>query len=98
MVGSVCHIEAVHNWLDKFSQGPSKVADGARPGRPVETATEATVQQVEELIQADRKITIDSVATALGVFPWFSIQHNAWSCEVSESVHMVGAQRTEGSR
>jgi hypothetical protein len=28
--------------------------------------TKATVQQVEELIRADRKIMIDSVATALG--------------------------------
>jgi hypothetical protein len=38
----------------------------ARSGRPVEIATEATVQRVEELIRADRRITIDSVATALG--------------------------------
>jgi transposase len=52
---------AVRNWVEKFSQGRSKVADGARSGRPVETATEATVQRVEELIRADRRITIDSV-------------------------------------
>jgi hypothetical protein len=32
------------------------------------------------------------------LFPWFNIQHNAWSFEVSESVRMVGAQRTEGLR
>jgi hypothetical protein len=32
------------------------------------------------------------------VFPWFSIQHNAWSFEVSESVRNVGAQRTVESR
>jgi hypothetical protein len=43
-----------------------KVADDAQPGRPVEIVTEATVQQVEELIGADRKISIDNVATALG--------------------------------
>jgi hypothetical protein len=42
--------KAVHNWVKKFSVGCSKVADYARPGHPVETATEATVQQVEELI------------------------------------------------
>jgi hypothetical protein len=56
----------VHCWVDRFSQGRLKVADDARPGGPVETATEATVQRVEELIRADRRITIDSVATALG--------------------------------
>jgi transposase len=57
--------KTVHNWVEKFSQGRSKVADDARPGRPVEIATEATVQRVEELIRADR-ITTYSVATALG--------------------------------
>jgi hypothetical protein len=44
--------KAVHNWIKKFSQGRSKVADVARPGRPVGIVTEAIVQQVEELIQA----------------------------------------------
>jgi hypothetical protein len=36
--------KAVHNRVEKFSPGRSKVADEARPGSPVETATEATVQ------------------------------------------------------
>jgi transposase len=58
--------KAVRNWVEKFSQERSKVAADARPSRPVETATEAAVQRVEELIRADRKITTDSVATALG--------------------------------
>jgi uncharacterized protein YfdQ (DUF2303 family) len=50
--------KAVHNWVEKFSQGYSKVADNARSSRPVETATEATVQRVEELIRANGKITM----------------------------------------
>jgi transposase len=58
--------KAVHNWVEKFSEGRSKFADDVRLGRPVEIATAATVQQVEELIRADRRITVDSVATALG--------------------------------
>jgi hypothetical protein len=41
---------AVPNLVEKFSQRRSKVADGARPGRPVEIVTEATVQRVEVLI------------------------------------------------
>jgi hypothetical protein len=32
------------------------------------------------------------------MFPWFSIQNNAWSFEVSESLRMLGTQITEGSR
>jgi hypothetical protein len=55
----------VHNWIEKFSQGRSKVALDARPGRPVEITIEATVQWLEELIRADRGVTIDSVTTEL---------------------------------
>jgi hypothetical protein len=58
--------KAIHNCAIKFSQGHSKVAVDARSGRHIAIATEATVQRVEELIRADRRITIDSVATALG--------------------------------
>jgi hypothetical protein len=59
--------KAVHNWVGKFSQGRSKVTDDAWTGRPVEIATEATMQYVEELIRVDSRITIDSVGTAVGV-------------------------------
>jgi transposase len=43
--------KAVHSWFEKFSRERSKVTDDARPGRPVEIATEGTVQWVEELIR-----------------------------------------------
>jgi transposase len=58
--------KAAHNWVKKFSEGHSKVSDDAQAGCPVEIVTEATVQQMEELIRADRRITIVSAATALG--------------------------------
>jgi hypothetical protein len=58
--------KAVHIWVEKFSQGRSKVADDARPRRLLAIATEAALQRVDELIRADRRITMDSVATALG--------------------------------
>jgi transposase len=64
--GKCLSCKAVRNWVEKFSQEHSKIADDVRPGRPVEFATEATAQRVEELIRADRVITTDSVATALG--------------------------------
>jgi hypothetical protein len=53
------------NWVKKFSQGHLKVTGDARSGNPVETVREATVQQVEELISADRRIMTDSIATML---------------------------------
>jgi hypothetical protein len=33
--------KVAHNWVEKCSQGCSKVADDARPGHPVEIVTEA---------------------------------------------------------
>jgi transposase len=48
--------KAVHNWVEKFCQEHSKVIDDAQSGHPVETATEATMQWVEEFIQTDRRI------------------------------------------
>jgi hypothetical protein len=51
--------------VETLFQGCSKVADDTRLGRPMEIATETILQRVEEMIHADRRITIDSVATAL---------------------------------
>jgi hypothetical protein len=88
--GKIISRKAFHNWVEKFSQGRTKDADDAGAGRPVEIATEATVHRVEEFFRGDSRITIDSAATALRVFPWFRIQHNSWLFEVSESVRKVG--------
>jgi hypothetical protein len=57
--GGKCLSHKAHNWVKKFSQGRSKVTDDVRPGCPVESVMEATVQRVEELIQDDRRIMID---------------------------------------
>jgi hypothetical protein len=51
--GKCSSLKMVHNWVEKFSQGRYKVAD-----RPVQITTEATVQWVEEFIQAGRRIMI----------------------------------------
>jgi transposase len=48
--------KAIRNWVEKLSQERSKVTDDARPGRPVEITTEASVQRVEGLIRVDRRI------------------------------------------
>jgi hypothetical protein len=77
--GKCLSCKAVHNWVKKFSQGRSKVVDDVWPDHPVEIATEATVQQVEELIWADRRIKIDSVATALGCSHGLAYSMIIWS-------------------
>jgi transposase len=69
--GKCLSCKAVHKWVEKISEERLKVADDARPGLPLEIATEATVQRVEELIRADGKITVDIVATALECYHGF---------------------------
>jgi hypothetical protein len=65
-IGKCLSCKAVNNLFEKFSQGRSKGADIAWPSSLFETATDAIVQWVEELIPADRWITIATVQTALG--------------------------------
>jgi hypothetical protein len=44
--GKCLSCKAVHNYVEKFIQGRSKVADYDRPGHPVETATEAKISML----------------------------------------------------
>jgi hypothetical protein len=37
--GKCLPCKAVHIWVEKFSQGSSKVVDDIRPGRPFQNAT-----------------------------------------------------------
>ena len=41
--------QAVHNWVQKFSEGRTSIEDEHRVGWPVEIATPATLQRVEDL-------------------------------------------------
>jgi len=56
--------QAVHNWVQKFSEGRTSIEDEHRVGLPVEIATPATLQRVED-IRADKRITIDAVAISV---------------------------------
>ena len=58
--------QAVHNWMQKFSEGRISIEDEHRAGRPVELATPETLQRVEDIIRAERRGTVDAVATAIG--------------------------------
>ena len=57
--------QAVHNWAQKFSEVRTSIEDEHRVGRPVEIATPATLQRVED-IRAEWRVTIDAIATAIG--------------------------------
>jgi len=55
----------VHNWVQKFSEGRKSIKDEHRAGRTVGIATPETLQRVEDIIRAERRITVDAVATAI---------------------------------
>jgi transposase len=91
--GKCLSCKVVHKWVEKFSQERLKVAGDVQPGHPVKIVTEATVQQEEELIKADKRVTIDRVATALGCSHGltYSIMHDrskfqeVWTCGCPEN-------------
>ena len=57
--------QAVHIWVQKFSEGRTNIEDEHRVGRPVEIATPATLHRAEDIIRADIRVTIHAVATAI---------------------------------
>ena len=58
--------QAIHNWVQKFPEGRTSIEDEHRAGQPVEIATSEMLQRVEDIIQAERRVTVDTVATAIG--------------------------------
>jgi len=58
--------QAVHNWVQKFSEGRKSIEDEHRAGRPVEIATPETLQRVEYIIRAERRVTIDAFSHLFG--------------------------------
>ena len=40
--------QAIHNWMQKFSEGRTSIEDEHRAGRPVDIATSETLQRVED--------------------------------------------------
>ena len=66
MYGEHClSCQAVRNWVQKFSEGQTSIEDERRAGRPVEIATPETLQRVEDIIRAERRVTVVAVATAI---------------------------------
>ena len=42
--------QAIHNWVQKFSEGWTSIEDKQRAGQPVEIATPETLQRVDDII------------------------------------------------
>ena len=60
-------IQTVRKWVREFSDGRTDCSDLQRAGRPASASTEEKSDEVQALIQQDRRITVDQVATELDI-------------------------------
>jgi len=82
--GSVCMGESsVHRWVKHFKDGNMSIQDQPRSGRPRTASTECNKERVVEIIQDERRVTVDTIARTLG------IGHNA----VQEMIESLGYRK-----
>jgi histone-lysine N-methyltransferase SETMAR len=57
----------VYQWVEKFQEGRTSIADEYRLGRPCTVVSDANFAYVDILIGENRRISLDSVATMLNI-------------------------------
>ncbi|BFZ25935.1 hypothetical protein BsWGS_28974 [Bradybaena similaris] len=57
----------VYKWAKLFKEGRSSVEDEDRPGRPTEVRSPEVIGSVNDLIQSDRRVTVDDIARTLSL-------------------------------
>jgi transposase len=81
---SVCMgASSVTRWVKHFKDENTSIQDEPRSGRPRTASTERNKERVNEIIQDDRRVTIDTIAQTLG------IGHNA----VQEMIESLGYRK-----
>ncbi|PNF43978.1 hypothetical protein B7P43_G00906 [Cryptotermes secundus] len=58
---------SVRRWVKHFKDGNTSIEDEPRSGRPRTAPTERNKERVEEIIQDDRHVTVDTIARKLGI-------------------------------
>ena len=65
--GSVCMgASSVRRWVQHFKDGNTSIQDQPRIGRPRTASTERNKERVDEIIQDDGRVTLDTIARTLG--------------------------------
>jgi len=66
--GSVCMgASSVRRSVEHFKDGNTSIQDQPRSGRPRTASTECNKERVDEIIQDDRHVTVDTIARTLGL-------------------------------
>jgi len=82
--GSVCMgASSVRRWVKHFKNGNMSIQDQPWSGGPRTTSTERNKERVDEIIQDDRRVTVDTIARTLG------LGHNA----VQEMIGSLGYRK-----
>ena len=58
---------SVRQWVKHFKDGNTSIQDQPRSGRRRTASTEPNKKRVDEIIKEDRRVTLDAIATKLGV-------------------------------
>jgi transposase len=58
---------AVYDWFSRFKNGQEKLEDDQRSGRPSTSRTAGMIENVRQLIQCDRRMTIVELAQEIGI-------------------------------
>jgi len=66
--GIVCMgASSVRRWVKHFKDGNMSIQDQPRSGHPQTASTERNKERVDEIIQNDRHVTVDTIARTLGI-------------------------------
>ena len=61
--GSVClGTSSVQRWVKHFKDGNTSIQDQPRSGRPRTASVERNMERVDEIIEDDRRVTVDTIA------------------------------------
>jgi hypothetical protein len=66
-MGTVVYHKKVYKWHELLRNGRTSVVDEHRRDTPVEASTPATVHRANELVQENRRITLDEICAELNL-------------------------------
>ena len=58
---------AVYKWVKRFSEGRESITDEESSGRPATRGTEENIAKVRQIVGANRRLTVRSIAEQVNI-------------------------------